>query len=174
MTRASSNELRPADSGADRPTPVGSARELALGAPVALDMDLLERLERDNRQLEFSFETGARALAESALAAAAAAFALCSEDVERLSWIEALSVIPPLVNRSASDAVAERRVQWAREALDVACASLRRQLDALARVDDGGRSHGVDIAAARLALRHYFTVKREQIYPLYQDLLAAA
>lgn len=174
MTIATSNDLRSVEPEPERSTPASGARELGRGAPIALDEGLLERLERDNRQLEFGFETGARALAESALAAAAAAFALCSEDVERLTWIEALSVIPPLVNRSATDVVAERRVQWAREALDFACASLRRQLDALARVDDGGRSHGVDIAAARLALRHYFTVKREQIYPLYQDLLAAA
>jgi hypothetical protein len=161
----------------DRPVSVAvdeGAHPHALDPPVALDPTLLERLERENRQLEFGFETAARALTAAATAAAATAFSKCGEDVERVNRIEALDLFPPLLHRSATDVVAERRVQWAREALDLACASLHRQLDALARIDSGGRSHGADVAAARLALRYYLSVKREQIYPLYQDLLAAA
>ncbi len=91
----------------------------------------------------------------------------------RLSRIESLSVIPVLVHRCATNVVAERRLQWAREALDLACASLYRQLAALARIDAVGRSHGADVGAARLALRYYLSVKREQIYPLYQELISA-
>lgn len=161
----------------DRPGSVtlsGATRDPAPGTHIALDAALLEQIERENRQLEFGFETGARALAQAATTAAAAAFSQCSADVDRLARIEANGVFPPVVERSATDVVAERRVQWAREALDLACASLHRQLDALARIDAGGHSHCADVAAARLALRYYLSVKREQIYPLYQDLLAAA
>jgi hypothetical protein len=142
-----------------------SAKEVRLGTLVALDARLLVELEADNQRLEGGVDTAVRALAERDHRAASAAFALCSEDLQRLQWIEALSLFPPLFNRSAVDAVAAGRVQQVREALTAAATVLRGHLD------DGARVDGIDPDAARLALGAYLSIKRDQLYPLYHALV---
>lgn len=140
--------------------------DIRLGTLAALDARLIDELETDNRRLEVSFDAGARALAEGDAAAAAAAFALCSEDLQRLQWIEALSLFPPLLNRSSVDAAGAARVRDARDAVTAAVALLRT------RLDDGAQADGIDLAAVRPALADYLRVKRTQLYPLYQELVA--